>query len=116
MSAVKCFDIASEVIEEASDRFAPIWSADSRKIDAFRGYCEDIDAIAEEFDGVSLCVEVDETTMEVVVELECGEIVIQSQDHVFYGMIKRASQYGVSVSEDGNLLVRFVFPSLWSRV
>ena len=111
----KCYDVAKMVIEDANERFSPIWKINNERLEVFQQYCEVIDALSEEFSGESYEVEVDEITMEVIVTLECEEIVISSFSHVFYELIKRAVKYGFSASEDGNLLLRFTFPSLWDK-
>ena len=111
----KCYDVANMVIEDANERFRPIWKINNERLEVFKQYCEVVDALAEEFDGESYEVEVDELTMEVIVTLECGEIVVDSFSHIFYELIKRAVKYGFSTSEDGNLLLRFTFPTLWDK-
>ena len=116
MSFVKCFDAASMVIEDANERFAPLWKPDTEKLDMFKQYCEAIDSLSREFDGESFEVEVDEITMEISVTLECDEIVIESKEHVFYELAKRAVRCGFSAAGKDTLLVRFVFPSIWNKV
>lgn len=115
MSFVNCFDAASMVIEDANERFAPLWKVDAEKLNVFKQYCEAIDLLAEEFDGESYEVEVDEITMEITVTLECGEVVVKSKDHVLYELAKRAVRYGFSAAGGDNLLVKFVFPSIWDK-
>ena len=113
--SVKCFDVVSMVVEEATDRFSPLWKVDNDNYSILRQYCSAIDSISNEFDGESFEVEVDEITMEVTVVLECDEVIIEKDNHILYELAKRAVRYGFSVSEDGNLLVKFVFPGLWDK-
>lgn len=115
MSFVKCYDVAAMVIEDANDRFAPLWKINTEKLNAFKGYCNEIDSLSVEFDGESFEVEVNEVTMEVIVALECGEIIIDKDNHILFELAKMAVKYGFSVSEDGNLVVKFVFPGLWDK-
>ena len=115
MSFVKCFDAANMVIEDANERFNPLWKINAERLDIFKGYCEAVDSLSKEFDGESFEVEVDEITMEVTVVLECDEVIIEKDNHILYELAKRAVRYGFSVSEDGNLLVKFVFPGLWDK-
>lgn len=115
MSFVKCFDVASMVIEDASERFKPIWKINNEHLDVFKQYCEAIDSFAGEFEGKSYDVEVDEIKMDITIALECDEIIIENENHVLYELAKRSIRFGFSVSEDGNLIVKFVFPSLWER-
>ena len=115
MSFVKCFDVANMVIEDASERFKPLWRINTERLGILEEYCNAIDALSREYGGESFEVEVDEITMEVTVALECDEIVIENYHHVLYELVKRTVRYGFAVSEDGNLLVKFVFPGLWDK-
>lgn len=116
MSFIKCFDVASMVIDDATERFSPLWKPNSERLDIFKEYCDAIDKLSKEFDGESFEVEVDEISLEITVSLECDEVIIESSNHILYELAKRTVKYGFSVSDEGNLLVKFVFPSLWDRV
>lgn len=113
--SVKCFDVAEMVINEANERFAPLWKVNDEDLDVFREYCEAVDTLAEEFDGESYEVEVDELNMNITVALECDEIEITSPDHVFYDLLERAVAVAMSASGPDTMKVKFTFPSLWER-
>lgn len=115
MSFIKCYDVANLVIEDANERFKPLWKIDQEHLNIFKEYCEAIDSIAKEFDGESYEVEVDEISMDITIALECSEVVIEKNNHILYELAKRTVRYGFSVSKDGNLLIKFVFPGLWSK-
>lgn len=116
MSFVKCFDTASMVIDDATERFGPMWKINGERLDVLKQYCDAIDLLSEEFGGKSFEIEVDEITMEITITLECDEIVIESPEHLLYELAKRTVRYGFSVSEEGNLLVKFVFQNLWEKL
>lgn len=116
MSFVSCFEVVSMVVDEATERFSPLWRVNGDKIKILNQYCDVLDILSKEFNGVSYEVEVNEITMEIDIALECDEIIIESKDHVFYELIKRSIKYGFSVSEDGALIIKFVFPSVWENV
>jgi hypothetical protein len=115
MSAIKCYDVASMVIEDANERFAPIWKPNTEFLQGFEMCCDAIDIIAQEFGGITFDVEVNEDNMEITVALECDEIMVENDNHILYKLIKRTIRYGFSASEDGNLLVSLVFPGIWSK-
>lgn len=115
MKAVKCFDVVTMVVEDASEEFRPIWRINNERLEILKSYCDIIDMMSDEFDGESFEVEVDEITMEVIISLECAEVIIESASHPFYEIIKRTVRYGFGVSEEGNLLINFTFPSLWDK-
>lgn len=115
MSFIKCFDAASMVIEDATERFKPLWCIDDEKLNVLKQYCDAIDLLSKEFDGESFEIEVDEITMEISIALECGEIVIESDNHILYDLAKRAVKYGFSPSTKDTLLIKFIFPSIWNK-
>lgn len=113
---VKCFDIVSMVIDEATSQFAPFWKIDEEKYRILEQYCNTLDHLAEEFDGESFDIEVDDVAMTITITMECNEITIESKNHKYYNIAQCAMAFGFSVSEDGLLCVKFVFPSVWSKV
>lgn len=116
MDVIKCFDVVSMVVEDATEKFKPLMRLNKERMDILKQYCDAIDSLSEEFDGESFEVEVDEITMEVTLALTCGEIIIEDSNHIFYELIKRSTRYIFSTSKDGELMVKFVFPSLWDKV
>lgn len=116
MSFIKCFDVVTMVIEEANNRFSPLWKINNDKLSVLKQYSEAIDRLSKEFNGESFDVEVDEISMEITIALECDEIIIEDKNHILYELANRTVKYSFSVSEDGNLLVKFVFPSVWEKV
>lgn len=115
MSFVKCFDVVEMVVEEATEQFFPLWRLDREKYRILEQYCQVIDGLSEEFDGVSYDVEVDDIAMTVAVTLECQDMNIEQQSHKYYSLTQRAITVGFAASEDGNLNVKFVFPSVWKK-
>ena len=115
-SFVKCFDVVSMVVEEATERFSPLWKVSNERYNILRQYCEVLDSLAKEFDGESFDVEVDEIKMTVSISMECHDMVIESKDHNYCKLAERALSVGFSASEDGLLCVKFVFQSVWERV
>lgn len=112
---MKCFEIASDIIEEATKRFNPIWKLNTEKQKIFKQYCAAVDKILDEFDGKSFEVEVDEITMNITVIVECDEIIIESNQHPLYGLMERAIRSSFSSAGNDTIYVKFVFPSLWDR-
>lgn len=115
MGVIKCFDVVSMIVEEATKQFAPLWKLDKESNQILEQYCSIIDSLAEEFGGKSLDVTVDSIAMTITIVMECDEITIYSKSHKLYSLAKNSNSLGFSVSEDGNLNVKFVFPSVWTR-
>lgn len=116
MGFAKCFDVVSMVVDEATSQFAPLWEINKESYSILKQYCSAIDMIAKEFDVESYDVSVDDIAMTITIEMECLDMVIESDTHVFYSLAQRTKAFGFSVSEKGNLNVKFVFPSVWEKV
>ena len=115
MGKIKCFDVLSMVIEEANERFNPLWQINNDNLKVLQQYCDVMDMVSDEFKGVSFDVEVDEITMEIKIELECEEIIIESKEHPLYELIKRAIKFGFYATDEDIVCVKLVFPSIWER-
>lgn len=114
---VKCFDVVDAVIQEANEKFAPTMKINGRYYDTLKNYCSVIDSLAEEFGGESFEVKVDEAKMTVSIKMECLDITIKRSTHKFYSLLRQTQSFDFySDPETGNLIVEFVFPSLWSKV
>lgn len=113
---VTCFDVVSMVVEEATNQFSPVWELDDEKFKILGQYCGVIDSLAKEFDGESYDVEIDDIKMDIIISLECQDITIENHQHKYYELISRAKSFGFSTTENGNLSVNFVFPSVWKKV
>lgn len=113
---VKCFDIVSMVTEEATSQFAPLWKVNTEKQKVLEQYCEALDELAEEFDGESFEVDVDDIKMTIAITMECEDMTIESSSHKFYALAQRAIALQFFASDDDLLGVRFTFPSIWDKV
>ena len=114
-SFVNCFDVVSMVVDEATAQFAPLWNINKEKYRILKQYCGVIDSLAEEFNGESFDVDVDDIAMTITIKMECRDVTIESQNHKYYSLAQRALAFGFSVSEDGLLCMKFVFPSVWDK-
>lgn len=115
MSFVKCFDVVSMVVDEATDQFSPLWVVNKDKYDVLKQYCGVLDNLAKEFDGESFEVEVDDIAMTITISMECKEMTIETANHQYYSLAQRSTSFGFSVASNGNLVVQFTFPSVWSK-
>ena len=115
-SCVKCFDVVSMVVDEATTQFAPIWEPSNEKLKILKQYCGVIDSLAEEFGGVSFDVEVDDIAMTIAIQMECQDMTIESKHHRYYSLAQRAISFGFSTTDEGLLNAKFVFPSIWDKV
>lgn len=115
MEDINCYDIALEVIEEAGKRFGSLYKINEDNLQIFEDYCEHIDFLLHDLDANSVEVEVDENTTEIMITIYCDSMMITTKENSFYTLIQKAVRYGFS-TDDGDLAVHMVFPSLWDRV
>lgn len=113
--AVKCFDIVNMVVEEANEQFGKLWKVNEENYKILKQYCEAMDVLAKEHDGEAFDVEIDDIAMTITIGMECMDFVVQNKKSLYYELVKRAVSFGFSAAEDGNLLVRFTFPSIWEK-
>jgi len=112
-SVIKCFDVVNMVVEEASDRFKPLWKVDKEKLDILHEYCDAIDGILKEFAGDSVDVDIDEIKMTISITIECEDLTIESKEHQFHQLVERAVKFCFSKSSEREAMcVNFVFPSV----
>lgn len=111
MSFVKCFDAVNMVLEEATERFYPLWSPDAHRTEQLRQYCEAIDAVVDEYGGTYFEVEVDEETMRIHVKLVCQEITLQRDK--LLPVIQRSVFTRIVNRENDALAIHFAFAGIW---
>lgn len=117
MSAVKCFDVVESVTEEATQRFAPVFTENQERKDILKQYCEAIDQLIDDISGSSIEVEVDEIKMTISIAIGCEEIIIYPDNDLFYKLAERALVIKFYPDEDDqSMVMEFVFPSIWEKV
>lgn len=110
------YDVASMIIEEASDKFAPSYIIQQDRLDIFRQYCDVFDKMIKEFNGETFEVSVDEITMRIKIEIGIDDLTIDSDDRRIYtDLLARAISVSFHVGVDSPMLVKLEFPSLWDR-
>lgn len=102
MSFVNCFDVVQMVTDEASAQFAPLFCGNKEAKAILHQYCDAIDVLAWEFDGVTFEASVHDESMEVSVTFECPDIVIRTQKHRFYDLVERSNAVRFSHGEGGS--------------
>ena len=99
MSFANCFDVVQMVTDEASAQFAPLFCENKEAKAILHQYCDAIDVLAREFDGVTFEASVHDENMEVSVTFECPDIVIRTQKHRFYDLVERSNAVRFSHGE-----------------
>ena len=115
MSFVKCFDAVTMVTDEATKQFGSLLREDQSKKDTLRVHCNIIDSLVEKFEGVSFEVEVDDTTTDITISLECGEFEIESGSDDFYKMLSSAKQISFNAIDEDTIQINFKFGGIWGK-
>lgn len=116
MGFVKCFDVASMVVDEATKQFSPLWVLDIEKYKILEQYCSVIDSLAKEFDGESFEISVDDIKMTIEIIVEYPDMTIRDKSHPFFSLVQHAIEFGFTTNKDGKLSMKIVFPSIWTKV
>ncbi len=113
---VKFFDVAEEVINEATKRFSR-YRLNEENVKKFKKYCEALDSLVDQFGIKAIEVGVDEITMrvEVVFECVCIECREDEETGLFYKVAQLANDIEISGTEDGITRVALTFPPLWEN-
>ena len=112
---ITCFEAAKMVIDEADNQFGGNWKINEEHYDILKHYCDYIDILAKEQGGEAYEIEVDDTTMTVSIGIECTEFMIHENINLLCELVKRSVSFGFTASEEGKILVKFTFPSIWQR-
>ena len=113
---IKTFDIVSEVVDEANKRFGPLWKLSERNLNILNQYCVALDTLYEHIDPSMIEAYIDEDDMTIQIKVRCPEIVIMTKHNLFYVITSRTVRMEFSHIDNENILLTFVFPSLWERV
>lgn len=108
--------ILEMIVEEANERFYPTLKLHKEHYNILCQYCDIIDVLNKEFDSESVDIEVNEETLDIIFEIECGDVVIRERNHVFYELIKHTISHGFSATDEGLLKITLVFPGIWEKI
>ena len=119
-NVIKCYDVVSMVVEEASNQFKPLWKTNDAKLQCLHTYCNAFDVLLKKVSGDSIDVEIDDVKMNIKITIECDSIEVGSENKVYHDIAGQALSVTFKVSddekfEDSKLAIEFVFPSIWDK-
>ena len=85
----KCYDVASMVIEEATDKFKDEYALNKYRLKQIEGYCILFDEMCEEFNGDSYTVEIDDDK-DIRITLGCESFIVRDKNSPFYEALKNS--------------------------
>ena len=111
---IKCFEFVNMVVDEATDRFSPLWEINEDHYAVLESYCDILDNIIKANDAESFNVEVSETDMTIKIIIESPDLISDMSDGLIE-LIKHTVGFGFSASDDGLLQTKLIFPGVWRR-
>lgn len=115
MVPIKCYDVLEPVLNETTERFGAVWKQNEAYTKILQQYCSAIDGFLEEFNAYGVSAEVCEEDLTIHITMESDDMVIENKKHLFYQIMVRSIAVRFRPSEDNNLEVEFVFPSIWEK-
>ena len=70
MRNLKSYDVLETIIQDANERFSPLWKQNAEKTKAVKGFCDLIDCFICKTNAETLEVEIDEITMEIMMSVK----------------------------------------------
>ena len=114
--AFSSYGIAEMVLQEADERFAPLFTPDRERLDILKQYCSVIDKVLDEHDGSTFEVEVDENDMMIHMEFCIDSIeVYNTGKDPFQQLLQRAVSFRIQHGEEDGVLFHLVFQSVWVK-
>jgi len=117
MKKITCWEVASIVIDEVTSGIKGKYvecDAAKRKVEQL---CSCVDEVCRDFDAKSFAVDVDTSTMEIIVDMECEDFEAKHGDSLFV-LTGSARRFSIRVSDEDSecVKVRFVFEGIWVPV
>ena len=110
---IKCFSVVSMVVDEATQQFSPMYKLNQEWLDILKQYCEVIDKLSVQCEGVAYDVGVDDLTHEVSISMECPSFYAEPANKHFLEVLKSTVTLRFDNCGNGNVKATFVFPTLW---
>ncbi len=117
-----CVSVTASLLDEATQRFAPLFVENAEYRDILLDYCSAFDTIIGGLECTSFTVDVDEDDMTVSISLEIAYteivnegVVVELKDKLFAALMERAVSLEFSKGGGDTSIVKFTFPSIWER-
>ena len=108
--------ITKDVVDEATERFSPLWKLDLERWDILQDTCEFIDRMLSEADAEEITVEVNEETKQIVYNIVSPYLVAKDRSAATFSLLECAVTTRFYKQEDsGYFVIEMVFPSVWKK-
>ena len=105
---MKSYDIVESVTDEATKQFLGMREIPTRK-EFLKNVCENIDALIERTEAESFSVDIDESTMDIILCVTCPEVIAEERDHPLHQVLVNTKSFVVRKSRDVEDGIEFQF-------
>ena len=102
------YDIVESVTDEATKQFLGMREIPARK-EFLKNVCEDIDVLIAQAEAKSFSVDIDESTMDIILCVTCPEVIAEERDHPLHQVLVNTKSFAVRKSRDVEDGVEFQF-------
>ena len=102
------YDIVESVTDEATKQFLGMREIPARK-EFLKNVCEDIDALIAQAEAKSFSVDIDESTMDIILCVTCPEVIAEERDHPLHQVLVNTKSFVVRKSRDVEDGIEFQF-------
>lgn len=115
MIRIKCFNIAKQVIEEATSQSGGEMQIDDDRYNNFKAFCDKVDIVAGMIGATAMSVEVYEPDFNIGIEVECDEDITDSQHAAIRATLGDIEGVYFANGEEGNYIVGVIHPGVWKK-
>lgn len=112
---VTCLDATNMLLDEATERFKPLFNINNSKAEALRKKCVLIDKMVSMFDCDSLDVDIDEITMNISFTFVCEDFEVSRNDVWFINVLKDAKIVEIDRADDLHIKLKIVYSGVWVK-
>lgn len=115
MGKIKCYDVLSGITDVETERIYPLFVEDPEAKAGLKEIGDMFDKLADDFDGISYDIEIEDVTGSIMVSFTCSTFPVQRTKE-FCELARRSN--GISFSKaDTDDVVRmdFIFDGIWKR-
>lgn len=119
MSQFKTAFFVDEIIDDATNRFAPTWRVNNESKKGLDKCCKILDSIIERCNGEEFEFEVDDSTTDIIISIKVPEIIIQSDKSEYseqvYALINASREFSIIAQDENGISLRLKFDGIWER-
>lgn len=114
------YEDVAKIIDSATKRFGNKYKLNTEKMETVENICTILDRLAVTFDGTCINIDVDEFKKDLILGLECDDIVIENRQSCtewgdFLDLIKIVDSFRFRKNEQDMLRTEFIIESLWEN-